>query len=370
MTPTRAQVAVHDLDPAATRAIEMALVSAHDVGASSAEFHRLPEMVFCPLSSDGLRAMESLRDRWPRAEFILIYETGDEGDIARALREGAFYCLGKPLDPLVVRAVAGRCLEIASLREATRREQQRRTRELAEASAAQLAMLPAPEARLPRAGVSVAMRCRPCSDVGGDLVDYAPADGCAALLIADVAGHGISAAMLTTVVKSAFRAAGAARYEPQAVVTAVMDGLAPFGQEKFVTLLSAVVDRAAKTIRYANAGHPPGWIFRRGEVIDELNPTGPLILPGGGLGEIAVARVALPEHAGVLLFTDGLTDAVAPGGQRFDESRLREVVGRFPGGGAALLDGILASADAFCAGEPPRDDITLLTATMGLPGLS
>jgi sigma-B regulation protein RsbU (phosphoserine phosphatase) len=214
------------------------------------------------------------------------------------------------------------------------------------------------------------MRCRPCSDVGGDLVDYAPADGCAALLIADVAGHGISAAMLTTVVKSAFRAAGAARYEPQAVVTAVMDGLAPFGQEKFVTLLSAVVDRAAKTIRYANAGHPPGWIFRRGEVIDELNPTGPLILPGGGLGEIAVARVALPEHAGVLLFTDGLTDAVAPGGQRFDESRLREVVGRFPGGGAALLDGILASADAFCAGEPPRDDITLLTATMGLPGLS
>ena len=370
MTSMRAQVAVHHLDPADTRAIELALASAHDVAASSAEFHRHPGIVFVPLTGDGLRAMETLRDRWPGAEFIAVYETGDEGDIARALREGAFYCRGKPLDPLVLRAVAGRCIEMATLRQAARRETRRRTRELAEASATQLAMLPAAEARLPRAGVSIAVRCRPCTDIGGDLVDYAQADDSAALLIADVAGHGISAAMLTTVVKSAFRAAGAGCYEPQAVVAAVIEGLAPFSQEKFVTLLSAMIDRAAKTIRYANAGHPSGWIFRRGEVIDELPPTGPLILPGEGLGEIAVANVALPEHGGVLLFTDGLTDAVAADGKRFDESRLREVLGRFPGGGAALLDGILSSADAFCVDAPPGDDITLLTATIGLPGLS
>ena len=77
-----------------------------------------------------------------------------------------------------------------------------------------------------------------------------------ALLVADVMGHGVSAAMLTGVVKSAFRASDAHGYEPLAVVERLWNNMAAFGPEKFVTLIAAVLSIEEGRLRYVNAGHP------------------------------------------------------------------------------------------------------------------
>ena len=93
-------------------------------------------------------------------------------------------------------------------------------------------------------GLSVCSQYFPCSGIGGDLFDYAAADsGQTALLVADVSGHGLSAAMMTSVVKSAFHAARVDRYDPLTVVHRVWSSLAAFGPEKFVTLFAALIGR-------------------------------------------------------------------------------------------------------------------------------
>jgi sigma-B regulation protein RsbU (phosphoserine phosphatase) len=301
---------------------------------------------------------------------VFVYTPGQEGEIGRTLRDGAFYCLPRPVDAQVARAVVARCLEVSALRRTAKEQAQRLDRELAEAREIQHAMLPAAEGRLGKSGVSVALRSRPCAEVGGDVVDYAEAaDGRAALLIADVAGHGIGAAMLTTVIKSAFLASAPA-YEPAAVTRSITQALRPFAAERFVTLTVARIDRTRHAIDYVNAGHPPGWIFYRGKIVAELKPTTALLMPGTSDSSAKAESIEFPDNAGVLLYTDGLCDARSADGERFGIVSLRDQIERFPGGGAALLDGILASVDAFTARTPQPDDVTLLTASVGLPGLA
>jgi sigma-B regulation protein RsbU (phosphoserine phosphatase) len=363
----RARILVLDDDPSTLLHVRTALASAHDVETE------LPtdqaDVIICSLSPVGL-AM--LNDAKSSASFVMTYAPGQESEIGRTLREGAFYCLPRPVDAQVVRAVVARCLEVSALRQTARGQAKRLDGELAEARKLQRAMLPPAEGRLGKSGVSVAVRCRPSAEVGGDVVDYAEAlGGRAALLIADVAGHGIGAAMLTTVIKSAFTAAAAEAYDPAAMVRLLCKALAPFSPERFVTLIVARIDRDKRTIEYVNAGHPPGCIFHRGQIVGELTPTTALIMPGTPTGDIHATSLSLSDNAGVLLYTDGLTDArSADRSDRYGQARPRDELARYPGGGAALLDGILTSVDAFTARSQQPDDITLLTASIGLPGLA
>jgi len=133
--------------------------------------------------------------------------------LIRAIRERAYYFIQKPFDREVLKTLVERCLELRWYREENRRHLQRMESELTEARAFQQGLLPAPEAVID--GVAVC-RYAPCSEVGGDLYDYAvDRSGHTALLIADVSGHGASAAMLTGIVKSAFRSSHVEEYEPR-----------------------------------------------------------------------------------------------------------------------------------------------------------
>ena len=76
------------------------------------------------------------------------------------------------------------------------------------------------------------------------------------MLVADVSGHGVSAAMLTGVVKSAFHSASAEGYEPRCVVERIANGIRPFGNQHFITLICARVRDGS--LDFVNAGHPPG----------------------------------------------------------------------------------------------------------------
>ena len=150
---------------------------------------------------------------------------------------------------------------------------------MAEARAFQQGLLPDREAVVNR--LAICCRYTPCSGLGGDLYDYAAAaSGQTALLIADVSGHGVSAAMLTGIVKSAFQASHVDGFEPLAVVQRVWTGLAAFSPERFVTLVAALIAPDRSQLRYVNAGHPPIVVVGRhaeAHLAGEHRPAG---LPG------------------------------------------------------------------------------------------
>src|SRR6185295_14936711 len=213
-------------------------------------------------------------------DVILMTGSVDDLDekLVRAIRSAAFYFIQKPFDREVLKTLVERCVELRWRRDEHRRHLDRLETEMAEARAFQQSLLPDREAVVNR--LSICCRYTPCSGLGGDLFDYAAApSGQTALLIADVSGHGVSAAMLTGIVKSAFHASHVDGFEPQAVVQRVSQGLAAFSPERFVTLVAALISPDERRLRYVSAGHPPIVVWGRSRAPLWLPSTGPLVSP-------------------------------------------------------------------------------------------
>jgi len=278
----------------------------------------------------------------------------------RAIREKAFYFIEKPFNRDVMRTLVERCLELRRLRQSRKEHTQRMERELAEARTFQQTMLPATRATLE--GIDIAARYVACTELCGDLFDYAPAGaGRAAVLIADVSGHGVSAALLTAVVTSAFRSASAKQYEPRYVVQRVVDGIRSFSDRRFVTLIAARIDRKNGELLIVNAGHPAAMLQRGGGEIAQIESTGPMISPA--FADADWEQQSLPMRPGdnLLLYTDGVTEARSQQGQ-FRADRVLDLLANASQGGDALLDAVLDAIRSFASGRPADDDVTLLTA--------
>ena len=272
----RARILVVDDEPGMIRAVERVLGDAHQVVGSVSSGNAVlvaaelkPELAILDIRMpelDGFELMARLKAGSPQLDVILMTGSIDDMDdkLIRAIRSPAFYFIQKPFDREVLKTLVDRCLELRWIREQHRHHLDRLETEMAEARAFQQSLLPDPETIVNRLAISC--RYTPCSGLGGDLYDYAAGDsGQTALLIADVSGHGVSAAMLTGVVKSAFYASRVDGYEPLAVVHRVWSGVAAFGPERFVTLFAALVAPDEGRLRYVNAGHPSSilWGERR-----------------------------------------------------------------------------------------------------------
>jgi serine phosphatase RsbU (regulator of sigma subunit) len=318
---------------------------------------RIPEL-------DGFELLARLKAAHPDLDAIMM--TGSVTDLdqkmIRAIREDAFYFIQKPFDAELLRALVDRCLERRRLQEENRAHLRRLQEEMSEARAFQRSMLPASEAVVE--GVSVACRHLPSSELAGDIYDYAACGaGRAALLVADVSGHGAPAAMLTGVVKSSFHEALGAGAEPERIAAVVASALRPFGPERYVTLLCAVAEPAARRLHFVNAGHPPGLLWSGSRPPERLEPTGPIVspvLPGAAWRR---REAALRPGDRLLLYTDGLTEPSSEA-EPFGEARVRGILARHPRAGAPLLDDLLAAVETFRVGRPQTDDITLVAASL------
>jgi sigma-B regulation protein RsbU (phosphoserine phosphatase) len=369
MRPSR--ILVVDDEPGMLRAVERVLSgtyhvtgtrSSRDALAVAAEF--IPDLAIVDIRMpdlDGFELMAGLKARFPELDVILMTGSVDDLDekLIRAIRSAAFFFIQKPFDREVLRTLVERCVELRWRREENRRHLKRLENEMAEARAFQQSLLPAREAVMNRQ--AICCRYTPCSGLGGDLCDYAAAASGTALLIADVSGHGVSAAMLTGVVKSAFQASHVDGFEPLAVVQRVWTGLAPFSPERFVTLVAALIAPDDGQLRYVNAGHPPVALWGDGRELTWLASTGPLVSPV--LPTSRWEAPAVPIHQGdqLLLYTDGVSEVFEDAGGCAHE-RFRNAIERAPTGGALLLDAILADVYHDLGGRPQPDDLTLLTA--------
>lgn len=215
------------------------------------------------------------------------------------------------------------------------------------------------------AGYEVASHYEAAYEIGGDFFDVFPleaAPDALAIVIADVSGKGVAAAMVMAFARPLIRAAinitsdpaEALRRTNRILVEERRSGL-------FITALCAIVDMPSGHFRLSNAGHePPLIVPGNGGPVRWLEGAGPLL--GAFLPlEVGECRADLAPGDTAVLYTDGVTDARAASGERFGEDRLLEVIDRCRGDTARqVVDSIAAASRAFQGEMPAADDVTIV----------
>jgi serine phosphatase RsbU (regulator of sigma subunit) len=248
-------------------------------------------------------------------------------------------------------------------------EKKRLEEELRIAREIQMSLLP--RGRLSVPGLDVSALCVPAREVGGDYFDFLPIDDDRlALLIADVSGKGTSAAFYMAELKGVILSLSRTCPSPrQLLITANRVIADHLDSRSFITMTYGVLDLAARTLVYARAGHTP-LIYRpnggNGRPVDVLTPDG-LVLglrldDGQTFDRLLVEETLHLERGDVLvLFKDGISEAMNPEEDMFGEARLAELVaehGHLPT--EELRERILREIEAFRAGAPQHDDMTMI----------
>lgn len=233
-------------------------------------------------------------------------------------------------------------------------------RELEQAAEIQTRLLP--ESAPVIGGWEVAGYNAPCRTVGGDYYDFILCpDGKLAIVVADVAGKGLPASLMMSNLQAKTQAIVEVCQSPAEVVTRLNRGMArTCPGNRFVTLFYGLIDPATGALAYSNAGHNPPMLLHRGGGAEQLDKGGPV------LGILAAMRFqeadAVLDPGDVLvLFSDGVTEAVNAADEEFGEERLLSVV-RAAGNNSAhaIVEAVHNAVRDFTAGQPQADDITVV----------
>jgi len=298
---------------------------------------------------------------------ILLTAHAEEGHELECFLAGADDFVGKPVNLPVLKARIETHLRLASLRTRLREqnwllEEAQATREFDMEAAAlvQQAMIPRqmPEIK----GWSFALRCESLIEVGGDSYDGLALPGGGLLVwIADATGHGVSAALVTVLIKLLFRHAVEETSEPARVMERVnREFMAIFKGHSFLTAACVALQPGTGFIRAAGAGHPPLLIVRQNGRIETLPSSAPpvgLLVP-----ESLREREAMLEPGDTLLMiTDGVYAVSDPHGGRLSFARFAQgLQGAEYAEPEALIDAALVQARSFGNGEPFDDDVALV----------
>ncbi|MDZ4401345.1 GAF domain-containing SpoIIE family protein phosphatase [Prosthecobacter sp.] len=237
--------------------------------------------------------------------------------------------------------------------------------ELLNASQIQQVLLPDRDPEVP--GFIVAGKNIPARTLSGDYFDFLKLPGGKfGAVIADVSGKGLGAAMITVMCRTLMRAKAAAAASPSAVLAAVNRQIAPdIREDMFITMSYVVVDKDGSKLTIARAGHNAALLWRKATgKVEAIHPPG----LGVGIDKGAVfERVTKDESFEMqpgdclLLYTDGVNEAMDPKGIEFGEERVQEQLAKHaPHGPKAVIGGIIADLEHFLKGRRSHDDITLI----------
>lgn len=212
------------------------------------------------------------------------------------------------------------------------------------------------------------MLYEPATSIGGDMVECIALDRHTGLFfVADAVGHGVPAALIMSVVRTALHNAltqhdGAGRPRPAALLAAVNQTLLELFDLRYVTAVFALIDARAHTATLSLAGHPPALLLRREsgriEAVDARH------VPLGVSAATQFADVEVPFAPGdvLVLYTDGVLEAEDPREVAFDQEGLRAALQAHPGGGTGRMsDRVRAALAEHCQGVPLLDDLAILT---------
>jgi phosphoserine phosphatase RsbU/P len=343
-------------------------------GLAKARMDPRPELILSDYEMpelDGAGFCQAVkRDAELRSIPVLMLTTlGESRDKIAGLKSGADDYIEKPKGADEFRVLCARIdahLRIADLHlELTERNRlleaakKKFEFELKLARQVQFALMPRPPK--PRGVVRVAVRYTPANELGGDVYDfYRLENNRLGILVADVSGHGVNSAMLSGMVKALAAALSIAVLEPGELLAGLdVNAEQYFPEGYFCTAFYLIADEETGLLRYAGVGHPPAII---------VGPNGPRTLlsnPGMiGIGMVDgtagnVDRLEAGES--LVIYTDGLTDAMDPSDTLFGEERLKTLLQSYHGADPTeILKQVDEALDKHTSPGRPADDINII----------
>lgn len=209
---------------------------------------------------------------------------------------------------------------------------------------------------------------RPAYEVGGDYLDYFKADnGNWVIVVADVCGKGIPAALFMTMLRSVFRTEGRDAVSPKKLVCAVNETmLLNLDDRSFITALCLIIDANGRSLSYSRAGHPMLLRLRSGSRRPEsvtCNGLAMGLVSDTNLFAAMIEEVVLPLEKGdqFLVYTDGLTEATDPGHNAYSQQRLLSLLSDCRAESADdLIQTVMDDLADFTKESEPTDDLTAL----------
>jgi sigma-B regulation protein RsbU (phosphoserine phosphatase) len=313
------------------------------------------------LDGDGYSLCQQVVARSPETDVILMTGSLSEPDekLYRSLEEGAFYFLFKPFDRRVLRALVSRCLQLQKERKAKEDYAAELAEDLEKARRFQHSLMPQEAVR--EAGWLLEGRFQPCDALGGDFYfSLIQRDGSVVFAIADVVGHGVSAAMYCGMLRSVLDAARRRHPDPEDVLPELTSGIDFFEGSRYASLFYGQLLPDGR-LRYFNAGHPPPLWHKSDGRVEDLETTGLILTSLFPHDATGVQEIELSSKDRLLAFTDGVYEALDPNGRELERHNLvsyLEQSGKLPVSEA--LDQLLERVRAHCAGRPFDDDATVL----------
>jgi len=240
------------------------------------------------------------------------------------------------------------------------REQIRMRDELRYARELQLSMLPECAPTLSWAdicGISI-----PATEVGGDYYDYFVDHDRVAIVCGDVAGHGMSAGLVLSALRSGFTLLRDSLHDPAAVLRRLHDLVAQTSRRRMLVTVSVVlIDHGARRAIVASAGHPPILLRRADGTVEPIELYAP---PLGVRLPVDIPQRTIDIAAGdaFVLHSDGVYETRNAAGEEYGLERLAAVVRDHDGTAESLRDAILADLAAFRGNAEAEDDVTVVVA--------
>ncbi|HOW64423.1 MAG TPA: SpoIIE family protein phosphatase [Candidatus Paceibacterota bacterium] len=326
----------------------------------------LPDLVLLDIMMPGMDGYEVCRQlrASPRTRDIpvmFLSSLEDVQDKAKGFEAGGNDYLVKPFEILEVKARVRSLLKAKAYADAVK---EKIAYDLRIAREIQMGILPPDVAAIAQGtGLETHALLEPAQAVGGDLYEaLRTPDGNLVLVLGDVSGKGIPAALFMAVTMTLIRAMAPDSHAPEEIVRRVSDALVSQNpRNMFVTLLCGIYDPRSGKLTYAGAGHPAP-VLVRGNQAQFLSVEA--ALPVGVMSGLMVPSTSVDLQVGdlVVFYTDGVTEAFDAAGNLYGESQLLEALALQSGRAAAEASAaLLASVRTHAGNHPQSDDIAILT---------
>lgn len=314
---------------------------------------------------DGLTFISKLHDSGAQLKTIMVSAYGDMKNIRTAMNNGAFDFVTKPIDFDDLQTTMDKTIkEIKGIREAAemRDKLQKIEQELDMANRVQQSILPKDFDVLPEgSNLDIYAEMIPAKTVGGDFYDfYVLDDDHLGIVIGDVSGKGMPAALLMAICQTLMRSTAFNNTSVTDCLNHVNSMLSRDNpQFMFVTLFYGVLNLKTHVLEYGNCGHnPPCLIKNDGAVVFLERSTN---IPLGILNDFQyeARSIQLEPGEGLVLYTDGITEAMDAESNLYTENRLLSFLKQ---SGTAtsrdIIKGVVEEVYSFASGAPQADDIT------------
>jgi len=311
---------------------------------------------------DGFEVCTRLKDDPKTKDIPVIFLTGQTEieDETRGFEVGGVDYIHKPFSPAVMKARVNTHLVLRGVREQLAAQLKTIRTELETARRIQMSILPQQMPKI--AGLEIAARYIPMTEVAGDFYDFIVVDEKRlGTLVADVSGHGMPAALISSMMKIALAAQAPNASDPAAVLAGLNKALCGKFQGHFVTAAYIYIDTEARTIRYAGAGHPPLVLKGRSSAEATEALENGLFLGAFEHAAYSALELPFPEGTWAVLYTDGVPETASPSGEEFAGERLKTFAAANDGlAPDKFIDGLLAELARWSSNAEAEDDVTIL----------